>query len=49
LAAAEFKLDDDILSSLRNFKGESKLKRAAMNVLVKMLDNKEIESLRIIF
>ena len=40
------KLDPDIIKSLKDFKGVSKLKKAAMNVLVKMLDSKEIESLR---
>lgn len=40
------KLDFDIINSLRAYKGTSKLKKAAMNVLVKMLAPKEIEHLR---
>lgn len=39
-------LDKDVLNRLKAFKGSSKLKRAALNVLVKMLNPKEIENLR---
>jgi calcium-dependent protein kinase len=39
-------LDTNVLNSLNKYKGTSKLKKAAMNVLVKMLKPKEIEHLR---
>ncbi len=39
-------LDPEVVNSLRAFRGQSKLKKAALNVLVKMLNPKEIESLR---
>jgi calcium-dependent protein kinase len=39
-------LDAEILNKLKAYKGTSTLKKAAMNVLVKMLNNKEIEHLR---
>jgi len=42
----EDKLDGSIIKSLKSYKGGSKLKKAAMNLLVKMLNTKEIESLR---
>lgn len=42
----EEKLDAGVLKQLREYKGTSKLKKAAMNVLVKMLNPKEIEHLR---
>lgn len=38
----EDKLDPNIVNSLRQYKGESTLKKEAMNILVKMLDTKEI-------
>ena len=34
------------MQNLQQFKGVSKLKKAAMNMLVKMADAKQIESLR---
>jgi len=40
------KLDPQIIESMRQFKGISKLKKEAMNVLVKMLDEKDLEHLR---
>ena len=43
---AEDSLDPNIVQSLRNYKGVSTLKKAAMNILVKMLDVNEIEKLR---
>jgi len=46
----EDKLDPSILTSLRDFKGVSTLKKAALNVLIKMAhDSKDIEALRIAF
>ena len=38
-------MDPKIIDRLKSFKGASKLKRAAMNMLVKMADRKEIEKL----
>jgi calcium-dependent protein kinase len=46
ISAEVDKLDPQILNSLRDYKGVSTLKKAAMNVLVKMLDTKEIKKLR---
>jgi calcium-dependent protein kinase len=42
-------LDAGILSNLKSFKGTSKLKKAAMNMLVKMLDQTQIDALVIEF
>jgi calcium-dependent protein kinase len=42
----EDKLDEGLVKQLREYRGESALKKAAMNVLVKMLDIKDIELLR---
>jgi hypothetical protein len=42
-------LDPAILERLRQYRGVSTLKKAAMNLLVKMADNKDIKSLRDIF
>lgn len=39
-------LDLDVMKKLRDFKGSSTLKKAALNVLVKMLNPKDIEGLR---
>ena len=39
-------LDPDVLNNLLDFKGNSALKKAAMNLLVKMLNPKEINDLR---
>ena len=39
-------LDSDVLNNLMDFKGNSALKKAAMNLLVKLLNPKEINSLR---
>lgn len=39
-------LDPNILSSLREYKGQSTLKKEAMSILVKMMNEKELESLR---
>ena len=38
-------MDTKVLERLRSFKGSSKLKRAAMNMFVKMADQQEIEKL----
>jgi len=35
-----------VLTRLQNFKGVSKLKKAAMNMLVKMADSNSIEDLK---
>lgn len=40
------KVDKEIIDRLKNFKGESLFKRAAMNMLVKMATDKEVEDLR---
>ena len=47
----ENKLEDqsvsvDVINRLRNFKGVSRLKRTAMNVLVKMANEEEVSDLR---
>jgi hypothetical protein len=42
----EDKLDPDVINKLRNYRGVSALKKACMNMLVKMLEPKEIEILR---
>lgn len=39
-------IDKNVLDRLGSFKGVSKLKKAAMNMLVKMADQNEIEKLR---
>ena len=39
-------INPDVLYRLQQFKGVSKLKQAAMNMLVKMADAKQIEDLR---
>lgn len=40
-------LDVEVMQKLRVFKGSSTLKKAALNVLVKMLNTREIEELRV--
>ena len=40
------KLDNSVVDRLTKFKGVSKLKKAAMNMLVKMADQNQIEKLR---
>lgn len=42
-------LDPRILERLRQYKGVSALKKAAMGILVKMADNKSMESLQGMF
>lgn len=42
-------LDPEILKRLKEYRSVSALKRAAMNILVKMADTKEIEQLREMF
>lgn len=49
VVSVEDKLDPHILERLRQYRGVSTLKKAAMNLLVKMADNKEIEHLREMF
>jgi len=41
----EGKLNTDVVERLREFRGQSKLKKAAMNMLVKMINPKDIEIL----
>jgi hypothetical protein len=43
VGSEEDKLDSNILQRLREYRGVSTLKKAAMNLLVKMADFKEIE------
>jgi serine/threonine protein kinase len=43
------KIDPVVLQILKEFKGTSKLKKAALKMLVKMVDFKEIEKLKIEF
>lgn len=43
------KIDPSVLNCLKQFKGTSKLKKAALNILVKMIEFKQIEKLRIEF
>ena len=38
-------MDHKVIERLKSFKGASKLKRAAMNMLVKMADQEEVEKL----
>ena len=45
----EDKLDPALFENLKNYKGVSTLKKAALNLLVKMVDSKEIEKLRAAF
>ncbi len=45
-AATQTLLDPDVIKKLKEFKGSSTLKKAALNVLVKMLNTKEVETLR---
>lgn len=42
----DLKINRKILENLASFKGKSKLKKAAMNMLIKMADTREIENLR---
>ena len=42
-------IDPQVLKCLKEFKGTSKLKKAALNILVKMIDFKQIEKLRVEF
>jgi hypothetical protein len=42
----EDKLDPEIFNNLRDYRGVSTLKKAAMNILVKMIDSKDLEKLR---
>lgn len=42
-------LDINIVNNLRAYRGVSPLKKACMNILVKMTDNKDIENLREVF
>lgn len=49
VGSEEDKLDPNILERLRQYRGVSTLKKAAMNLLVKMADNKDIEQLRDMF
>ena len=39
-------ISDDVINRLRSFKGVSKFKRAAMNIMVKMATENEVKELR---
>lgn len=39
-------LDKEVMDRLKKFRGSSTLKKATLNVLVKMLSSKEVEALR---
>lgn len=39
-------LDQKVITSLKSYKGQSALRKEAMNVLVKMMNHKELEFLR---
>ena len=39
-------IDSEVIERLKDFKGSSKLRKAALNVLVKMLKPSDIEQLR---
>ena len=45
----EDKLDPSLFENVKDYKGVSTLKKAALNLLVKMVDSKEIEKLRAAF
>ena len=46
----ENKLDPDLLQKLKEFRGTSKLKKVALNILVKMTaDSKDLERIREMF
>ena len=49
IGSEEDKLDPNILERLRHYRGVSTLKKAAMNLLVKMADHKDIEQMRNMF
>lgn len=42
-------LDVQVISRLKNFKGQTQFKRAAMNLLIKMTTDEEVEDLRNLF
>lgn len=42
----EENLNEEVIIRLREFKGQSKLKKAAMNMLVKMINPRDLEELR---
>ena len=42
----DLKIDKNIMKNLQSFRGKSKLKKAAMNMLVKMADTEAIDGLR---
>jgi calcium-dependent protein kinase len=44
-AEEQAKLDSEIVQNLKKYRGESTLKKAAMNVLVKHLSSSEVENL----
>ena len=45
-ASEEPKIDQNVIMSLKHYKGLSKLKKAALNILVKTLDLKEVDHLK---
>lgn len=42
-------LDNEIVENLEHYEGMSKLRMTALNVLVSMMDKKDIEPLRLLF
>jgi len=40
------RLDKEVLERLKEFKGVSTLRKAALNMMVKMIDDKELDSLK---
>lgn len=47
--AQDIKISSDVLDRLRSFKGVSTFKKAAMNLLVKTANEKEVQELRAAF
>ena len=43
----EIILDEEVITKLREFKGSSLLKRAALNLFVKMLNSEEVDQMRV--
>ena len=46
IPGASSSISKDVYDHLKNYRGQSLLKRAAVNILVKHLDPKQIESLK---
>jgi calcium-dependent protein kinase len=48
-AKTSAQFDEDMIQRLKTYRGESLFKRAAMNMLVKMANNKEVQHLKVQF